>query len=109
MNLDALWSNMPIFFEDYGFTIDDLNETKKAYYVDFIKPDSSFWDTIWYHDVPVIDVKYDKYQFVLAPLAEDAEKTSVTILDAEGNALSAEVLEKIFPVMEAALSFRNVF
>ena len=38
MELDALWANMPIFFEDYGFTIADLNESKKIYYVDFVRP-----------------------------------------------------------------------
>jgi len=109
MEIDLLWSNMPIFFGDYGFNIDDLNETKRIYYVDFVKPDSSFWDKIWGDDIPVIDVKDAKYQFVLAPVGKDGEKTSVTIINESGSALSAEELEKIFPVMEVALSFRNDF
>jgi outer membrane protein assembly factor BamC len=105
MELDPLWSNMPIFFEDYGFSITDLNESKKIYYVDFVKPDSGFWDRIWGDDVPVIDVKESSYQFVLAKIDE---QTSVTIYDAEGNALSRDTLEKIMPVMDPGLSFRNV-
>ena len=55
MELDALWANMPIFFEDYGFTIADLNESKKIYYVDFVKPEVSFWDRIWGDEAPVVE------------------------------------------------------
>jgi len=105
MELDPLWSNMPIFFEDYGFNITDLNESKKIFYVDFVKPDSGFWDRIWGDDVPVVDIKESSYQFVLAKMDE---KTSVTIYDADGNVLPQETLEKIMPVMEPGLSFRNV-
>ena len=106
MELEPLWSNMPIFFEDYGFSITDLNESKKIYYVDFIKPDSSFWDRIWGDDAPVVDIKESSYQFVLAKMGE---QTSVTIYDAEGNVLSNDTLKEIMPVMEPGLSFRNVF
>ncbi|NQZ79477.1 MAG: outer membrane protein assembly factor BamC [Colwellia sp.] len=106
MELEPLWSNMPIFFEDYGFSITDLNESKKIYYVDFIKPDSSFWDRIWGDDAPVVNIKESSYQFVLAKMDE---QTSVTIYDADGNVLSHDTLEKIMPVMEPGLSFRNVF
>ncbi|GAA0819591.1 hypothetical protein GCM10009111_23830 [Colwellia asteriadis] len=109
MGIDNLWDNMPIFFEKHGFTISDLNETKRIYYVDFVKPDTSIWDSLWGDDVPVIDVSDAHYQFVLAPLDEKNEKTSVTIYKADGEPLSKEVLDKIFPVIEAGLSFRNVF
>ncbi|WP_241238914.1 outer membrane protein assembly factor BamC [Colwellia sp. Arc7-635] len=44
---DLLWSNLPLFFEDYGFTIKDLNETNKIYYVNYVEPESSLWDSIW--------------------------------------------------------------
>jgi outer membrane protein assembly factor BamC len=109
MGIDNLWDNMPIFFEKHGFTISDINEGKRIYYVDFVKPDTSIWDSIWGEDVPVIDVSDDNYQFVLAPLDEKDEKTSVTIYKADGEPLSMEALERIFPVIEAGLSFRNVF
>jgi len=105
MELEPLWENMPIFFEDYGFNITDLNESKKIYYVDFVKPDSSFWDRIWGDAAPVVDVKESSYQFVLAKMEE---RTAVTIYDADGNVLSHDILQKIMPVMEPGLSFRNV-
>lgn len=102
MKLDLLWSNLPVFFEENGFTITDLDEGKKIYFVDFVKPDTSIWDTIWGDDVHIIDVEDAKYQFVLA---KQNEKALITIYDAEGNALSKETLERIFPVMEQGLSF----
>ena len=106
IELEMLWSNMPLFFADYGFEITDLNESKKIYFVDFVKPDNSLWAVIWGDDLPVIDVDEAQYQFVLA----DTEgKTSVTIYDGEGNVLPVETLERIFPVMEAGLSFRDAF
>ena len=109
MDLDDLWGNMPLFFENYGFTITDLNEDKKIYYVDFVRPESSVWDSIWGEEAPVIDVSDAHYQFVLAPIDELNQKTSVTIYDAEGVPLPLESLERIFPVIEQALSFRDVF
>ena len=109
LDLDNLWDNMPVFFERHGFTITDLNETNKIYYVEFTKPDNSMWTSIWGEDVPVIDVNDAHYQFVLAPLDEKNERTSVTIYNAEGKPLPLETLERIFPVMEKGLSFRHVY
>ena len=97
---------MPLFFTDYGFEITDLNESKKIYFVDFAKPENSLWSVIWGDDVPVIDLDQAKYQFVLN---DEQGKTSVTIYDADGNPLPVEVLERIFPVMERGLSFRDAF
>lgn len=109
MNLENLWDNMPVFFEKHGFTISDLNETNKIYYVDFVKPEMSIWDSIWGDKQPVIDVNNAKYQFVLAPLDDKNQKTSVSVYNAEGVPLSVEVLERIFPVIEKGLSFRNLY
>ena len=81
MSLDNLWDNMPIFFEKHGFTITDLNENDKIYYVDFVKPSMSIWDSIWGDDRPVIEIEDAKYQFVLAPIDDDNLRTSVTIYD----------------------------
>jgi outer membrane protein assembly factor BamC len=104
IDVEMLWSNMPLFFADYGFDITDLNESRKIYFVDFVKPDNSLWAVVWGDDVPVIDLDEAKYQFVLADIEG---KTSVTIYDIDGNVLPVETLERIFPVMEAGLSFRD--
>nr|ANC57903.1 Outer membrane protein NlpB, lipoprotein component of the protein assembly complex [Colwellia sp. C1] len=109
MGLDNLWENMPIFFEKHGFTISDLNESDKIYYVDFSKPDISIWDGIWGNDRPIIDVSDAKYKFVLAPLDDKNRKTSVSIYNVDGESLPLETLERIFPVMETGLSFRNIY
>lgn len=103
---DLLWSNLPLFFEDHGFTIEDLNETDKVYFVDYIQPESSLWDSIWGDDLPVVELPNGKYQFTLESIDE---KSSVTIYDAEGVALSSSVLDKIFSVMEPGLSFKDAF
>ncbi len=106
MELDSLWQNLPSFFEDYGFTISDLNETKKIYFVDFTKPENGFWSSIWGDEVPVIDVADAKYQFVL----EELDKSTVlTIYNSDGDPVTSDVLTRIFPVMESGLSFRNAF
>lgn len=106
MELDYLWSNLPVFFENHGFVISDLNETKKIYYVDFVAPEVSVWDNIWGDEAPVVDILDAKYQFVLA---DQGEQTVLTIYDVNGNVLPVATLERIFPVMELGLSFRNVY
>jgi len=109
MELDLLWSNMPIFFENYGFNVSDLNETKKVYYVDFVKPDVSLWDKLWGDNVPELDLTDGKYQFILAEVDDTKERTSVTMLDANGEVLSQSLLEKLLPLMEPGLSFKNIY
>ena len=109
LGLDDLWNNLPLFFEKHGFTITDLNEERKIYYVDFVQPDASIWDTIWGDAAPVIDVLDAHYQFVLDPLDDVNHKTAVTIYRADGTPLGAEVLERIFPVVEKGLSFKEIF
>ncbi len=109
MALDKLWENMPVFFEKHGFTITDLNESKKIYYVDFTKPKTSIWDAIWGSEVPVINIANAHYRFALTPLDDKKQKTSVTIYNADGNPLPEETLKSIFPVIDAGLSFRQVF
>lgn len=104
MESDLIWSNLPIFFERHGFKVRDLNETKLIYFVDFVKPDISIWDTIWGEERPVIEIADAKYQFKLSAMGEN---TAVTIYDVDGNVIDAERLEKIMPVMEPGLSFRD--
>jgi outer membrane protein assembly factor BamC len=101
---DYLWDNLPDFFEKYGFTLDDLNESKNIYYVTYVKPDNSLWDSIWGDDKAIIDLANAKYQFKLTTMGN---KTALTIYDEAGHALSKETLQRIFSVMEPALSFRN--
>ena len=105
METDLLWSNLPIFFERNGFNVADLNESKKIYYVDFVKPDFSLWDKIWGDEKPVIELADQRYQF---KLKEVEDKTALTIARDNGELLTAEELEAIFPVMEPALSFRDL-
>ncbi len=109
MEEDNVWSNLPSFFEKYGFEIYDLDESKKIYYVDFVKPESSLWDSIWGDAQPVIEIAEKKYQFVLAPLKDNTEKTALTIYDETGKVLDADTLSSIFNVIEPGLSFRNIY
>jgi len=106
IDVDLLWSNLPLFFEDHGFSITDLNETTKIYYVDYVQPKSGFWDSIWGDSLPVVDIPNGKYQFQLEKMAA---KSTVTLYDEEGTALPEATLEKIFNVMEAGLSFKDAF
>ncbi len=105
MEMDLLWSNMPLFFADYGFTTTDLNESKNLYYVDFVKPGTGFWDSIWGDDKPQLDLADGKYRF---DLDEVDGKTAVTMLDEEGAALPVETLEKLLPLMKNGLSFKAI-
>ena len=103
---DLLWSNLPLFFEDNGFSISDLNETEQIYYLDYVKPEFSLWDKIWGDEVPVVELPNGKYQF---RLESAKEQSVVTIYNDKGVALPASVLEEIFDVMEPGLSFQSVF
>ncbi|WP_286267178.1 outer membrane protein assembly factor BamC [Thalassotalea atypica] len=105
MELELLWQNLPIFFERHGFKVADINESKHIYFVDFVKPETSIWDSIWGDEVPVVDLENRKYQFVLS---KKESSSFVTIYDEDGLVLNEDKLELIFPVMEPGLSFRDL-
>lgn len=105
MEIDSVWANMPLFFADYGFTSTDLNESKKLYYVDFVKPGTGFWESIWGDNKEQLELTDGKYRF---DLDETEDKTSVTLLDETGTPLPLETLQKLLPVMEKGLSFRTI-
>ncbi|MBU2871279.1 outer membrane protein assembly factor BamC [Colwellia sp. E2M01] len=109
LGIDDLWNNMPLFFEKHGFTITDLSEENKIYYVDFVKPETSIWDSIWGEDNSIIDVDEVKYQFVLSQLDDIEHQTAVTIYKEDGTPLTLETLERVFPAIEPTLSFREIF
>jgi outer membrane protein assembly factor BamC len=106
MDLEPLWSNLPIFFEQHGFKITDLNENKHIYFVTFVQPNVSVWDKIWGEDAPVVELENSKYTFVLT---DADEQTALTIYREDGTPVPKETLTRIFPVMEPGLSFRNVY
>lgn len=103
MDTDLLWSNLPQFFVEYGFTVTDLNESQKLFFVDFIKPGTGFWANVWGDDKPQLDLPDGKYRFDLDSMGVD--KTSLTLLDENGTPLSSETIEKLQPLMEKGLSF----
>lgn len=104
MVLDPLWSNMPAFFEKHGFTINDMDEDKHIYYVDFVKPDNSLWATIWGDSVPELGLDDAKYQFVLQ---ERGDQSVLTIYDGNGSPLPLELVNEIYAVMDEGLNFRR--
>lgn len=108
MQRDRLWQNLPLFFNDYGFKVTDLNETKRIYYVTFEKPEIGIWDSIWGSDTPIVEIENAKYEFRLFD-TETPRQTALTIYNESGEVVSAQVLERIFPVVEPGLSFRNIY
>lgn len=106
MTQDQLWDNINRFFVKHGFTVTDLNDSKKLYYVEYEKPSRSFWQFIWAEDVPVVDIDSGDYQFRLREVNDI--QTMLTIYDNEGKALDIETMQRIFPVLEPGLSFRDL-
>ncbi|XQW86394.1 outer membrane protein assembly factor BamC [Thalassotalea piscium] len=104
MDSDMLWSNMPILFSKYGFAVNDLNESKQSYFVTYTKPETGIWDSLWGDDAAVIDMPEGKYQFNLESLEKN---TAVTILNSNSEPLPKAQLEKMFDVMNLALSFKD--
>lgn len=105
---DLLWQNLPVFFGDYGFTVTDLDESKRIYYVTFEKPDIGLWDSLWGDEVPIVEIENAEYVFKLFD-TEIEDKTALTIYREDGQPVPREVLERIFEVVEPGLSFRTAF
>lgn len=106
MTEDQLWDNINRFFATHGFTVTDLDDSKKIYYVNYEKPSRSFWQFIWGKRVPVVEIASGDYQFRLREVNET--QTYVTIYDKDGVALDNDTMQNIYPVLEHGLSFREL-
>jgi outer membrane protein assembly factor BamC len=106
MDLDTLWSNVPIFFRENNFEITDLNESKYIYFTTFEKPEPSFWDNIWNDEKPSLNLINGKYKFIFT---ESDEQTLVTVFNEADEALPSDALVSILPAMKSGLSFDSLF
>ena len=106
MDLDSVWTNVPTFFRENHFEVTDLNESKNIYFTTYKRPEPSFWDNLWSDEEATLNIPDGKYKFLFK---ESEEKTIVTILDQDGEALTSDTLDIILPAIKTGLSFDSLF
>ncbi|MDN3653034.1 outer membrane protein assembly factor BamC [Thalassotalea ponticola] len=100
---DQLWTYLPGFFEQYNFTVTDLDESNFIYDVQYTQADNSVWQTMWGDDKPVLTLADGDYRF---KLVERDGKTDLLITDKDNNNVGEQVLKENFESLEPGLSFR---
>jgi outer membrane protein assembly factor BamC len=90
---------MPAIFEKYGFKQTDLDESNQVYYVDYEKPDSGFWDSVWGKAKPMLNLENASYQFRLSTIGKH---TAVVLSDKDNKPLSEDKINELFEVLAPA-------
>ncbi|WP_199608879.1 outer membrane protein assembly factor BamC [Flocculibacter collagenilyticus] len=89
-NEASVWSQVLPVIEELGFTVTDLNVSKRVYYVDYEEPEESFWDNLW-EDREDITLKLLPAKYIIKVAAID-DGTSITIFDENEKPVNEQVL-----------------
>ncbi len=99
--IDVTWNQLELLFEQVSLTVTDLNQTEYVYYVNFTKPESGFWGSIWGgEEQPVLPIAEGEYQL---HLSKTDKGTAIKWRDKDGTPLSQEQVYAIYDVFVAAI------
>jgi len=103
-SFNLVWEKLAIVLPKLGFIIDDRDKTVNTYYSHFEPVDDGFWSGLFSDseaDVAPLSLTEDaKYQILLK---EDGKASLLTILDAQGDKLSAEKVAEMYPTFNTML------
>lgn len=107
-SFDLVWEKLALVLPKLGFIINDRDKTVNTYYTQFDEVDSGFWSGLFSddEDVSVLSLEKDKkYQI---KLTESGKASILTVLDGEGNKLSAEKITEMYPAFRKALAQKQL-
>jgi uncharacterized lipoprotein len=96
-SIDVAWSQLEIIFEKLSLEVTDLNRTDYVFYLNFKKPESGFWGSIWGGDEqPVLPLADGDYQLLLS---KSDKGTILKWRDKDGAALDKATVDAIYDVL----------
>ncbi len=108
-SFNLVWEKLAIVLPKLGFVIDDRDKTVNTYYTHFEEVDTGFWSGLFSSDeegiAPLKLTEDEKYQIILKP----SDKASLlSVLDAQGQKLSAEKIAEMYPAFNRILGQKQL-
>lgn len=91
---EVVWRQLPRVLQKVNFIIDDQDNQLITYFFKYKKDDPGFFASLFGAEKDGIPLETGEYQVVLSELGE---RTAITFKDAEGKALSDEIVVKLYP------------
>lgn len=108
-SFNLVWEKLAIVLPKLGFVIDDRDKTVNTYYTHFEEVDTGFWSGLFSEGedgiAPLKLVEDEKYQIILK---ESGKDSLLSILDAEGQKLSAEKITEMYPAFSSILAKKQL-
>ena len=101
-NFEHVWTRIPISLSLLNIAIDDQDRTQKLFFINHKSDDKGFFASLAFwseSDGDILDLPEGPYQIQVASLGD---KITMTFLDDVGNAISADLLAKNFPILSKA-------
>lgn len=92
---DILWQRLPNLMPQFGFTLEERNQSQGTIKAKYAAPDDAFWQDI---GVKPISLKSGTYTFLLGDLGN---RTSINVTNSAGKPVEEELLKDMVPVLSA--------
>lgn len=92
---DVLWQRLPNLMPQFGFTLEERNQSQGTIKAKYSAPDDAFWQDI---GVKPISLKSGTYTFLLGDLGN---RTSINVTNSAGKPVEEELLKDMVPVLSA--------
>lgn len=99
--IDVTWSQLELLFTELNLSVSDLDRSVFTYYVNYTRPEQSFWRTVTFRGAPVaLPLENGDYQLVLSRTANNG--TAIAWQDKAGQPLSPAVVTALLePIVTA--------
>jgi len=108
-SFNLVWEKLALVLPKLGFVIDDRDKTVNTYYTHFEAVDTGFWSGLFSEDesgvAPLALIEDAKYQIILK---EHGKASLLSVLDAQGDKLSAEKITEMYPAFSSMLSKKQL-
>ena len=102
----AVFDRFSGFLERLSFTIVEIDQDRGLITADYVKPESSVWDSIWGDELAQLPIDEGQYQILVS--RTDGGGTSLTWMDDEGNTLEPGTMNGLQQALESALRQRGI-
>ncbi|GAA0346527.1 outer membrane protein assembly factor BamC [Bowmanella denitrificans] len=101
---DMTWTRLQLVLRKLGFDVKDLDKSNGLLFVSYQGPEEGWWDRLWSSD-DGLPLDREDYRFKVAQMGG---KTSITLMDDQSKALSADLLTNIYASFSQTMSASNL-
>lgn len=98
---EVVWARLVLAANAVGFTVSDLDQSSGLLYVKYGDQEGSWWSNLWGRNDKSLPLEDGDYRI---KIIENEDVTSITFQDGEGNPLSADKINDVYPELSRVMA-----